>query len=169
MRARSALATPFALLLLPAALQAQVPRVAAACAAPEYRQLDFWLGDWDAYDVDDATQVAARVQVEPVVDGCSLHEIYRGSNGLVGESFSIYDASRRVWHQTWVTNRGQLLTIEGGWRGDHMLLEGGIIAGERIRAVWKPEGSGVRETAERSTDGGKSWKPLFDMAFRAHK
>jgi hypothetical protein len=29
------------------------------------------------------------------------------------ESFAIYDASRKVWHQTWVIYSGQLLVIEG--------------------------------------------------------
>jgi hypothetical protein len=30
-----------------------------------------------------------------------------------GQSFTIYDVARDVWHQTWVTNRGELLEIEG--------------------------------------------------------
>ena len=37
-----------------------------------------------------------------------------------------------------------------------------------LRAVWRREGAAVRETAERSTDGGKSWTPVFDIVFRPH-
>jgi disulfide bond formation protein DsbB len=33
-----------------APLSANAPQP-SACAAPEYHQFDFWLGDWDAYDV----------------------------------------------------------------------------------------------------------------------
>jgi len=40
----------------------------ARCASAEYHQLDFWIGDWDAYDVDDPKQ-AARLKVTPVVGG----------------------------------------------------------------------------------------------------
>jgi hypothetical protein len=32
-----------------------------------------------------------------------------------------------------------------------------------------PQKDGVRETAEISSDSGKTWKPLFDIMFRAHK
>jgi hypothetical protein len=49
--------------------------------------------------------------------------------------------TRDVWHQTWVTDRGRLLVIEG-----HL----------------------VRETAVRSIDGQKSWQPWFDLIFRPH-
>jgi DICT domain-containing protein len=39
----------------------------------------------------------------------------------------------------------------------------------RVRGIWKPEDGGVRETAVTSTDGGKTWKPWFDLVFRPHK
>ena len=39
----------------------------------------------------------------------------------------------------------------------------------RIRGIWKQAEGGVRETAETSDDGEKSWKPLFDILFRARK
>src|SRR2546422_6077967 len=35
-----------------------------------------------------------------------------------------------------------------------------------LRGIWRPEGTGVRETAERSSDGGNTWGPLFDIWFR---
>jgi hypothetical protein len=38
-----------------------------------------------------------------------------------------------------------------------------------IRGVWKPDRGGVRETAVTSTDGGKTWKPWFDLWFQPHK
>src|SRR5271169_1674790 len=85
----------------------------AACAAAEYRQFDFFVGDWDAYDVENPGTIVARNQVTRILDNCVVLEDYRGTNGSHGESFSIYDASRDVWHQTWVTNRGKLLIIEG--------------------------------------------------------
>jgi ketosteroid isomerase-like protein len=35
-----------------------------------------------------------------------------------------------------------------------------------VRGVWKPDSVGVRETAERSSDDGKTWTPWFDLSFR---
>jgi hypothetical protein len=176
-----ALKAAAALLLLGTAVlpgRAQTPKKAAAsCQAPEYRQLDFWVGDWDTYDLDGAgnpaKKVVARNRVDRILGGCALREVYEQTDGLVGQSFSTYDASRKVWHQTWVTNRGQLLVVEGGLEGDRLILTGPLpVAGGppgTLRVAWQPRKDGVRETAESSGDGGKTWKPLFDVLFRPHK
>jgi hypothetical protein len=95
----------------------------APCSAPEFHQFDFWIGDWDVFDTGGSTPVA-HVLVDRVVDGCALREQYSGSDGHKGQSFSIYDASRKVWHQTWVTNRGELLLIEGHFESGEMVMSG---------------------------------------------
>jgi hypothetical protein len=158
----------------PAAHRAAVADSAkkAYCTAPEYRQFNFWVGDWDAYDVDKPNVPVARNCVDLILDGCVLREDYRDTTGHHGQSFSIYDSSRKVWHQTWVTNRGELLVIEGTFEAGKMILEGvdHPDGTERhVRGVWKPVPEGVRETAVTSTDGGKTWKPWFDIIFRPHK
>ena len=141
------------------------------CFGPEYHEFDFWLGDWDSFDVASATK-DARVRVDKILDGCVIHEDYQSVDGHKGESFSIYDASRKVWHQSWVTNRGKLLMIEGGMREGAMVLTGVDRTASReecqVRGIWKPVEGGVRETAFTSTDGGKTWKPWFDLIFRLH-
>jgi hypothetical protein len=115
----------------------------------------------------------ARAHISRILDGCVVHELYEASSGaLRGESFSIYDHTRSVWHQTWVTNRGRLLQIEGGRREDRMTFNGGFLDDDRkntlIRALWWPVRDGVRERAELSADGGKSWQPSFDLIFHTH-
>ena len=86
-------------------------------------------------------------------------EDYEGADGHKGVSLSIYDASRKVWHQTWVTNRGELLVIEGAFQGGKMVLIGADRTQDgtqrQVRGSWKPEGDGVRETAVTSTDGAR--------------
>jgi ketosteroid isomerase-like protein len=141
------------------------------CSAPEYLQFSFWVGDWDAFDVDNPTTKVARARVDPILDGCVLREDYEGTNGAKGQSFSIYDNTRGVWHQSWVTNRGKLLVIEGKFEAGEMVLSGvDHSASEQplVRGTWKPMSGGVRETAVTSTDGGKTWKPWFDLVFRPH-
>jgi len=101
---------------LVAAIVAAAPDPPPECSAPEYRRLDFWAGDWDAFEEGDKTgKPNARCRVDVILGGCVLREQYQQDDGLVGQSFTIYDAARRVWHQSWVTNRGLLLTIEGVW------------------------------------------------------
>lgn len=147
------------------------PETTTKCAGPEYRQLDFWAGDWDVYDVEGDGKPAARAHVDPILGGCALREVYEQTDGLVGQSFSIYDASRKLWHQTWVTNKGSLLQIDGQFEGGTLTLQGPQIRSGRneiVRGVWKVEKDGVRETAHTSHDGGATWQPLFDMVFRRH-
>jgi ketosteroid isomerase-like protein len=139
------------------------------CSSPEHHQLDFWIGDWDAFDFggNDKTP-SAHVRVDRILDGCVLREDYQDPNGMKGQSFTIYDAPRKLWHQSWVTNRGNLLVIEGKLEGDQIVLSG--IDDSRgnalVRGVWKPVSGGVRETAVTSSDNGKTWKPWFDIMFR---
>ncbi|MBA3913323.1 MAG: hypothetical protein H0X25_05595 [Acidobacteriales bacterium] len=148
---------------------AQAKPVRVQCSAPEYKQFDFWVGDWDVFEIGGKAPVA-HVKVDRLLDGCAIHERYEDTDGLAGESFSIYDASRKLWHQTWVTNHGQLLVIEGGLEKGSMVLSGVDRADDgrqrRVRGTWTPDEHGVRETAVRSLDGGKTWRPWFDLEFR---
>ena len=145
----------------------------APCTSPEYRQFDFWLGDWDTFDADAPGKIVARNHVTRMADGCAPREVYEQGDGLVGESFSIYDATRKVWHQSWVTNHGQLLTIEGTLQGESIVLTGENRSTDGkmtlIKGTWARVAQGVQETAETSSDNGKTWKPLFNIVFRPHK
>jgi hypothetical protein len=145
---------------------------AASCAAPEYHQFDFWLGDWDVFEIGGKAPVA-RVKITPALDGCALREQYLAADRHVGESLSIYDSAAQLWHQSWFTNRGQFLAIEGNYKNGEMDLSGvGRAPDGRkrlVRGIWKPEGHNVRETAFRSTDDGKSWELWFDLEFRPHQ
>jgi hypothetical protein len=152
-----------------AAVQAPADKP-APCTAPEYRQFDFWIGDWNVFDSANPAAPVAHVVVERILDGCALREDYQGASGTRGVSFSTYDVSRRVWHQSWVTNRGQLLVLEGGLHGRDMVLAGadpskGPLG--QVRGVWTPEGDTIREVAATSADGGKTWQPWFDLIFKA--
>ena len=148
------------------------PKTAAACAGPKYRQFDFFAGDWDTYDADAPDKVVARNKVDVILDGCVVHEDYMQGDGHRGESYSMYDAVHGSWHQTWVTNRGELLLLNGGMQGDRMVFTGAQKTKDGkpslLRGVWFRQGDGVRETATRSTDGGKTWTPVFDFVFRPH-
>lgn len=58
-------------------------------------------------------------------------------------------------------------------RDGAMILSGvEYVAGgskKQVRGFWRPVKGGVRETAVTSRDGGKTWKPWFDLMFRPHR
>jgi len=146
---------------------------APACRAAQYHQFDFFLGDWDTYNAGAPTKVVARNHVTPMLDGCAVREVYQEPSGYSGESFSIYDATRHLWHQSWATNRGVLLLLDGKLDRGRMVLTATEHSANGpstlLRGIWLPDADSVRETADRSADGGKTWKPVFDIVFRHHR
>jgi hypothetical protein len=145
-----------------------LPGSQSSCTGIEHRSFDFWAGDWDVFDAATGSKTA-HVRVERVLNGCALREEYKGADGNEGESLSSYDAAHSVWRQHWVSNHGQIVVLEGGITSGAMVLQGteqGTHAPDLVRGSWKPEGGNVRETAERSGDGGKTWQPWFDLEFR---
>ena len=124
-------------------LAAPAAAATPACAAPEYRQFDFWIGDWDVYDVGDP-KPSMRIKVEKILDGCALQETYQDVNGMLGESINFYDAGRKLWHQTWATNRGMVLLLDGKLENGRMTFT----ATEQTRA-------GPRAVAGRLDSAGR--------------
>ena len=137
----------------------------ANCGDAAYHQFDFWAGNWDVFDVGSPTKVA-HARVDSILEGCVIREDYRSKNGHEGQSFTIYDASRKLWHQTWVTSDGVLLEIEGRFENSEMVLSGKNQKGEIVRGTWKAVNGDVREVAQKSADDGKTWNPWFDIMFR---
>ena len=144
------------------------------CGAVEYRQLDFWIGDWDTFEMEDLNGSSiARAWIRPIVDGCALHERYEQSDGLVGDSILSFDPVRRQWQQTWITNRGSNMVLWGEMRDAALVLEGEVHLHDGAtvvqRITWRREGDAVRETAVLSRDSGQHWAPAFDVVFRTRR
>jgi hypothetical protein len=141
-----------------------LPAAAASCDAPENRAFDFWVGTWEVHAPDG--KLAGNNNVERQYGGCVIHEHYTTPRGYSGESLNIYDASRKVWHQTWVDTGGMLLLLEGGFRDGKMILEGQTAnpgaAPTKHRITWSknPDGS-VRQLWE-STGSKGQWTVAFD-------
>jgi len=169
-----------ALALLSTSGQAVATPAAAKPAAPncsdaaEYHQLDFWIGDWDTFESDPpGGPSVARARVDPIVQGCAIHELYEQNDGLIGDSILSYDPARKHWQQTWVTNRGSIMVIVGNFKDGALVLEGEMHLkdGKSVmqRITWKAQGNGVRESAVLSKDGGRTWAPAFDVLFLKHR
>ncbi len=152
-------------LLLPGPAEAQ--QGPPPCSQPEASQFDFWLGSWE---VTSNGQVAGHNTIAREIGGCVLHERYTTPGGFAGESFNIYDASRGVWHQTWVDNGGLLLTLEGSFSDGRMMMEGTTVGPNgtaRQRITWSviDGGPNVRQLWETSTDDGGTWTTAFDGTY----
>ena len=165
MRARSLVV--LAALVLGAPLRAQQPSP-PTCAAPEHRQFDFWLGEWSVADT--AGRPIGQSEITREFGGCVIRERWnvrlpRGG----GESLNAYDRVTKRWHQTWMDDAGNVWKTDGVLEGASMVLtRTGPTMRDPTRDVlhrwtWTPTGPDqVRQHAEISADGGKTWTTTFD-------
>ncbi|MEO8753730.1 MAG: hypothetical protein ABI624_13740 [Casimicrobiaceae bacterium] len=145
------------------------PAAKPSCATPEYRQFDFWIGEWDVSNP--AGRIVGQNRIARLHGGCVVLESWSGDGGVTGSSLNIYDAERGKWHQTWVDSTGGLLQLEGGWSNGRMVLVSAADPakpGETINRIsWQPLADGrVRQLWETSADGSKSWTTAFDGYYR---
>lgn len=136
------------------------------CGGPEHRQFDFWAGEWNVQDASDG-RPAGTNSITRILGGCVLLESWRGTSGMEGTSFNIYDRADGAWHQTWVDSHGTRLDLAGGLRDGRMVLEGADRKGPggrrvRDRITWTPLPNSVRQLWEQSADGGVTWTTAFD-------
>lgn len=139
------------------------------CAAPEYRQFDFWIGEWQVTTPDGKT--AGTNRIEKVFGGCALQENWEGASGSRGSSYNIWAARRGVWHQTWVDNSGTLLLLDGSMKDDKMVLRGTAPGPDGTSEVlheisWQLRDDGtVLQHWRASGDDGKSWRSVFEGTY----
>jgi hypothetical protein len=141
-----------------------VPAHAPTFDAPDYHSFDFWLGEWQVRTSDG--KLAGQNRIERKYGGCVLHEHYTTSRGYSGESLNIYDATRNVWHQTWVDSIGTLLLLDGGLRDGKMVLEGRTTQADarpvKHRITWSANADGSVRQLWESTDAEDRWVVAFD-------
>lgn len=152
-----------AALLVALTAGAQTPGNVAAqrCASPEYRQFDFWLGEWD---VTQNGKVAGRNSIRSILNGCAISEEWSGTGGFNGASLNFYNAETKRWHQTWIDSQGQSLALDGQLEGGSIVLQSaGADSTPRHRITWTPMADkSVRQFWQVQNAAGSEWKTLFD-------
>jgi hypothetical protein len=162
------LAVALGALLAVTPVPAQTPTGTPPCSEPQARQFDFWVGSWT---VEAGGKVAGHNHISRIHNGCTLLEEYTAAGGgYEGKSFNYYDPGDGNWHQVWVDNGGLRLHLAGGYEDGHMRMSGKRRkdGGDVIdRITWFDNEDGtVRQLWEVSSDGGETWKAVFDGLYR---
>lgn len=150
-----------------ASILARIQRNMTPCEhEPAYRQLDFWVGEWDVLDPGSGRKLGEN-RVERHLSGCMLLEHWTGADGGAGKSMNLFDRSRDSWRQLWISSTGNVLDYtDGEFRDGAMHFEGaaGSAGGGSVhrRLVFEAVAPDtVRQTFTVSTDGGASWRTTF--------
>jgi hypothetical protein len=148
----------------------RVLKAAEPCKnSPEYRQFDFWVGEWNVQNT--LGQPAGTSSIQQILDDCIVFENWTGQNGYTGKSFNLYNKQTGKWEQIWVDSMGAITKYEG------QLIKDGVL--EYHYDSTQPDGSKmlhrltffklgpdrVRQFSEHSVDDGKTWATDYDLTY----
>jgi hypothetical protein len=166
------------LLLCTALVLQNVPAQKLPCSNPEYRQFDFWIGEWEAYG---PKGKAGDSKISLILDSCTILEEWTSSpvaKGLrySGKSYNMYNAATKKWQQYWIDNTGSITEyFNGHYEPGKMIVE---TANQQVNdSTWLIQRmtfynlgpDKVRQHGENSNDGGKTWATSFDLEYRRKK
>jgi len=138
---------------------------------PEYRQFDYWVGDWDVYNKFGAVSGHNRVRL--ILGDCVVEENWASKLGGEGKSFSKYNPHSRRWEQYWVDDQGDTTFFHGQLEGTNLVFHSETTDADGTSMVrrltfFRLGPDKVRQFSEMSTDGGKIWKPEYDLTYIRH-
>ncbi len=142
---------------------------------PIYNQFDFWLGEWEAYDL--KGNIAGYSKITKILDNCVVLEEWTSAGaqqGLVfsGKSYNTYNAASKQWQQNWVDNTGGTTEYLTGYfenNAMHFASRPFTLNGKmalRKLTFYKLENNKVRQHGEVSFDDGKTWTTEYDLEYR---
>ena len=125
----------------PGVLAAEEAPPAPGCTDPEYRRLDFKLGEFEVTGIGGAR--AGDSRVESVLGG--------------------------LWRLIYVTDDGDTMYLSGRFEGDTLVLTGendfDVFTGLHRMSFSQLPGGGSRQFWELSTDGGATWKVVHEGTY----
>lgn len=162
------------LIFLPLLIAQSTVSVAKACDAPQQKQFEFWVGEWElTWPGEKPGEIGHGTNsIKRILDGCVVQENFSGADSmsLRGTSVSTFDIRSGRWKQTWVDNEGGYLDFVGEFRNGQMILQRETVRdGVKIlqRMVWKNISANEMDWSwEDSHDGGKTWRVNWPIHYK---
>lgn len=152
------------------ALATQVQHNATPCEDPEFKQFDFWLGDWDVASADGVHRGSSHISKE--MGGCVVWENWSSaSSPYFGKSYNAWNVNLKRWEQYWVDNSAGTMFFHGELKDgvmDYWTDDVPQASGQKLRRHLQFFNLGpdkVRQFSQGSTDGGKTWHVEYDFIY----
>lgn len=142
------------------------------CAAPENRQFDFWLGEWDVSNAG-MTALVAESSITLADQGCVILEYWRPFQGASGHSINGYDAIAKEWKQTWIDATGRITPYAGTVQDGTLFMDDRSnpsppgVQFKRRRMNFRPiDANTVRQWGEGWDEAKQAWVVTWDLTYR---
>lgn len=161
------------LLLAGTSVLAQTGSIPCDCCGEEYKQFDFWIGDWVVYS---NGEMAGFNKITKIESDCILRESWKSVvSSHTGSSYNFYDRNEKKWKHTWIGSDGMSLEVKGVFKDRKMSMISDEFRDDKNNRVinkvtWyvNPDGT-VRQVWEQSKDGGQAYSIQFDGLYRRRK
>ena len=149
----------------------EVHHNAAPCEDPEFKQFDFWVGDWDVSSAKDGVQRGTS-HVAKEMGGCVVWENWTSAGSpYFGKSYNTYNLNLKRWEQYWVDNTAGVMFFHGAlkdnimdyWTDDVPQNAGGTLL--RHLQFFNLGKDKIRQFSQGSNDGGKTWHVEYDLIY----
>jgi tetratricopeptide (TPR) repeat protein len=153
------------------ALAKEVKHNAAPCEDAQFRQFDFWIGDWDVTSTADGVSRGSS-HISSEMGGCVIWENWTSAgNGYFGKSYNTYNLNLHRWEQYWVDNSAGTIFFYGNLKDgvmDYWTDDVPQSNGQKLRRHLQFFNLGpgkVRQFSQGSSDGGKTWQVEYDLTY----
>jgi len=154
----------------------QAKRAQAPCKfAPEFRQFDFWIGEWSVVTAK-GEMPAGDSRIELTLGDCVIVENWTSKNSLyAGKSYNVYNVAEKRWEQFWVDNGAGMIHFFGGLKDgvmdfytqDQAQPDG--TTNQRHLRFFPLAPDKVRQFSQASADHGKTWTDEYDFIYTRKK
>ena len=158
--------------IAPLATAQPQPTPPPTCEGPEFRALDFWVGEWDAFRADNNV-LSGHSSITREDNGCVIHEHWESVGqgaGYAGQSLNIYNRLNGHWEEYWADTTGGVLHFIGGpiAHGVSMTTgDRGESAQPRYaRVTFTDRGDGTVEQRGENSADGQAWTIGYVLIYR---
>ena len=154
-----------------AALAKQIHHNSAPCEDGEFKQFDFWVGDWDVASAADGVH-RGNSHISKEMGGCVVWENWTSAGSpYFGKSYNTWNPNLKRWEQYWVDTSAGVMFFHGTlkdnvmdyWTDDVPQASGGTLL--RHLQFFNLAPDKVRQFSQGSTDSGKTWHTEYDFIY----
>lgn len=96
------------------------------CSAEPFKQFDFWVGNWNVYNVED--KLIGTNKIVKMSNACAIQENWESkTSNSKGTSYNYYNGLDKSWNQVWIDNNGGSLVLKGFFKNNQMILKSDVV------------------------------------------